>query len=261
MKYIIIIFAAFVLYNSALAQQVASKVSFTAIDGKAYTGVVTEVQGDKYKIKYDGFDFDAWLTSNQFMVTENPPANNQTPALPGTISLPALPQTLPETTQHMPETIPETAPQTIPQTTPETGTQTTFETGTQTMPETGPLNTGNNPGGMTIEDSVKMAINNIKNAFGAVNKFFTPKRDTITIMIADIDYDNSNLALLKENLKKLKAVSSVLMHYKLSTAIIEIICKSKAPDLWDKVPLNAKQAFKILEANDNNIVLKYKLAQ
>lgn len=238
MKQIISLFAAFVLYSSAMAQQVGSKVSFSATDGKTYTGIIKEVDGDKYKIKYDGFDFEAWLTSSQFSVIENPPANNnQTTTLTETNPQPALPQTVPETT---PQTIPETMP--------------------QTMPETGPQITGENTGvkTMTRGDSLKMAINNIKNAFGAVNKFFTAKRDTITIMITDIEYDNTNLAQLKENLKKVKGVKSVTMHYKSSTAIMEVSAKGKATDVWDNLPLHSRIAFKLLEAGDYNLILKQK---
>lgn len=47
---------------------IGSKVSFTASDGKTYTGTVKEIQGDQYKIRYDAFDFETWLTKNQFTV-------------------------------------------------------------------------------------------------------------------------------------------------------------------------------------------------
>lgn len=47
-----------------------SKVSFAAVDGKTYTGTITQIQGDKYKVKYDNFNFDAWLTAPQFRVIQ-----------------------------------------------------------------------------------------------------------------------------------------------------------------------------------------------
>lgn len=61
-------------YVFAMSQTVGSKVSLTAVDGKAYTGTITKMQGDKYNVKYDGFDFEAWLTGSQFTVTDNPSA-------------------------------------------------------------------------------------------------------------------------------------------------------------------------------------------
>jgi hypothetical protein len=35
-------------------------------DGRKYTAVITEKQGNNYKIKYDGYDFTAWITREQF---------------------------------------------------------------------------------------------------------------------------------------------------------------------------------------------------
>jgi len=57
----------------AIAQKTGSKVSLVANDGKTYTGTITEVQGGTYKIRYDGFDFEASLTAAQFTVI-SPPA-------------------------------------------------------------------------------------------------------------------------------------------------------------------------------------------
>jgi hypothetical protein len=53
---------------NAYSQSVGTKVSFSAVDGKTYSGVVKEIQGNQYKIKYEGFDFEAWLTRDQFQV-------------------------------------------------------------------------------------------------------------------------------------------------------------------------------------------------
>jgi hypothetical protein len=53
------------------AQTVGSKVSFNAVDGKSYSGTVTQIQGNRYKISYDGYDYEAWLTSDQFRVVTN----------------------------------------------------------------------------------------------------------------------------------------------------------------------------------------------
>ena len=71
MKHYFILIVIILFYTPAFPQIVGSKVSLTAVDGKPYTGTITEIQGEKYKIKYDSYDFDAWLTSNQFTVTDN----------------------------------------------------------------------------------------------------------------------------------------------------------------------------------------------
>ncbi len=221
MKHISVFFIILAFCTCAIAQQIGSKVSFVATDGKTYTGVVKEIQGEKYKIKYDEFDFEAWLMNNQFTVTDanNDTGNNQ----------PAMPQT---NQQNITETIPQTI---------------------------GEENSGQKM--MTRSDSLKMSFNNIKKAFGAFNKFFTPKRDTMTIMISEIDYDNANLLQLKEKLKNVRGVKSVTMHYKSSTAIMEICYKGKATDVWDNLPPATKTAFKLMETSENNIILKQKDTQ
>ncbi len=48
---------------------IGKSVSFPATDGNNYTGIVKEAQGNKYRIKYDGFDFESWLTRDQFTVS------------------------------------------------------------------------------------------------------------------------------------------------------------------------------------------------
>lgn len=67
-KNIFISLALAMICNSLPAQTVGSKVSLYDPTGKTYTGVIKDIQGDKYKVKYDGFDFEAWLTTDQFRV-------------------------------------------------------------------------------------------------------------------------------------------------------------------------------------------------
>jgi hypothetical protein len=113
----------------------------------------------------------------------------------------------------------------------------------------------------SASDSISMAVNDIKTSMNGVktsfNSLFAGKRDTISILIPNIDYDDANLALLKENLKKVKGVKAVLMQYKSATAILEIMFKGKSTALWDELPHESKEPFKLVEANENNITLKY----
>ncbi len=44
-------------------------VRFLSADGNTYTGIVKEAQGNKYLIKYDGYDFESWLTRDQFTLS------------------------------------------------------------------------------------------------------------------------------------------------------------------------------------------------
>ena len=63
-----LLFINIILYNFSIAQSIGEKVQLLAVDGQKYNGVVKEIKGDQYRIKYDGFDFEAWLTSDQFSV-------------------------------------------------------------------------------------------------------------------------------------------------------------------------------------------------
>jgi hypothetical protein len=77
-------FALFItLFSYGLfAQEIGSKVSFVAVDGKTYTGSIIGKNGDKFDIKYDTFDFKAVLKASQFKVINPeaapaPPSNSQ----------------------------------------------------------------------------------------------------------------------------------------------------------------------------------------
>ncbi len=57
-------------------QAIGTKVKMKAADGKEYSGVIKGIEGDKYRVKYDGTEFDALLLSTQFtVITGNSGAN------------------------------------------------------------------------------------------------------------------------------------------------------------------------------------------
>lgn len=107
----------------------------------------------------------------------------------------------------------------------------------------------------SASDSLKFAINDAKTSF---NTLFKVHRDTTTIVIPDIDYEDPNLNVLKESLKKLKGVKAMSMEYKSSTIFLKIPYKGKPADLWDQLPYPVKTPFKLVEANENNLILKFK---
>ena len=61
---------------SSQAQSVGSKVRFLGTDGKTYTGIINYIQGNKYRIKYDNYNFEAWVTADQLTVLNNATADN-----------------------------------------------------------------------------------------------------------------------------------------------------------------------------------------
>ncbi len=104
-------------------------------------------------------------------------------------------------------------------------------------------------------DSLKMAVSDAKESF---NTIFKGHRDTTAILISNVEYDDSNLQHLKESLKKLKGVKSVSEQYKSSNVVLKIPFKGKPTDLWDELPIPVKAPFKLIEAGDNSISLKFK---
>jgi hypothetical protein len=52
-------------------------VSLYGTDGKTYTGIIKEVQVNKYLIKYDHYDFESWLIREQFTISKS---NSNVPA-------------------------------------------------------------------------------------------------------------------------------------------------------------------------------------
>lgn len=106
-------------------------------------------------------------------------------------------------------------------------------------------------------DSIKYAINDAKTSFRTL---FKGHKDTTTITISGIDYDDPGLALLKEGLKKARGVKQFSMEYKSSIAVLKVPFKGTPTALWDEVDASAKTPFKIVEAGDNDLVLKYKNA-
>ena len=69
MKSLIILIVTTAFSIAAVCQSVGTKVTLVGTDGKNYTGSITKIQGGKYLVKYDGFNYTSWLSKNQFSVT------------------------------------------------------------------------------------------------------------------------------------------------------------------------------------------------
>jgi hypothetical protein len=138
-----------------------------------------------------------------------------------------------------------------------TNAQVTRTSSTQTnqaKSTTQTTNTNQKPVTMSqTADSIKYAVNDLKKSMNTL--FHSNKKDTIQIFISDVDYDDANLSLLKESLKKIKGGRFVNMQYKASNAILEVSFKGSSTQLWDEIPADSRKAFKIVEANDNNLTL------
>jgi hypothetical protein len=102
-------------------------------------------------------------------------------------------------------------------------------------------------------DTLKQGIKNIGNVF--------KKAGTVTFTINNIDNNNNDLFLLKKNIQQTINVKKVEDSYAQNTATLKILYKGKAADLWNNLPVNAKQAFTINQMNDSIVDLKYHYAK
>ncbi len=82
----------------------------------------------------------------------------------------------------------------------------------------------------------------------------------IVVSVPGIEYDDPDLALLKENLQKIKNVSALKPGYKAGTAIITLTYNSSASALWEELPNTAKELFKVTGMEDTHIELQSKNA-
>lgn len=76
--YRVLFFAGLLLTQTLLfSQTIGSKVSVLATDGKTYSGIIKNIDGDSYQIQYDGYASLYWLKANQFtLVTADSQENN-----------------------------------------------------------------------------------------------------------------------------------------------------------------------------------------
>ena len=107
-------------------------------------------------------------------------------------------------------------------------------------------------------DSLKQAVANLKTSF---NTLFSGKKDTINITVTDVDYDDSDLTRLKENIKNIKGAKTVSEQYKSGNAIVKVLYKGTSTALWDELPADTRKPFKLTDASDNSISVKFKVAK
>lgn len=104
----------------------------------------------------------------------------------------------------------------------------------------------------SASDSLKFAIRDFRSS---MNNLFGSKKDTVALIISNVEYDDPGLELLKEDIKKLKGAKFLGMQFKSSIARLDISYKGKPTELWDILPEETRKSFKIVEANETNLLL------
>lgn len=107
----------------------------------------------------------------------------------------------------------------------------------------------------TTINSTKKTIDDIKNIL-SFNKNKSEK--LIVITINNIDYSNVKLKQLHKSLEKIKGAKNVSKNYQNNIAIIEVIYKKNADNLWSDLPVNISETYKVISINDRNILIALK---
>lgn len=109
------------------------------------------------------------------------------------------------------------------------------------------------PSFTNASDSLKLAINDFKSS---MNHLFGSKKDTVELLISDVEYDDPGVSQLKESLKKLKGAKFLGMQFKSAVVRIDVSYKGKSTELWDGLPEETRRPFKIVEASEKNLLLE-----
>lgn len=80
MKKLNLMVSMLILFSFVKAQTIGTKVTFPGTDGRTYTGTIMDIRGDQFKIKYDGYDYNAWAVKSQFTVIGDNGTTNNAPS-------------------------------------------------------------------------------------------------------------------------------------------------------------------------------------
>jgi len=82
----------------------------------------------------------------------------------------------------------------------------------------------------------------------------------VIIIINDIEYEDENLSLLKENIGKANGVKKVTKDFESGIATLKIVYGGTSSELWDSLPKESRTSFKLVKSGDNMITLSLKKA-
>ena len=107
-------------------------------------------------------------------------------------------------------------------------------------------------------DSSKETIATIGSLFGSnKNKKNKKKEDMVVITVQQVNYDNTQLNSLYQNLIKSRGVKKPIKKFNNGTASITINYKETADMLWQSIPAKERESFKMIEISDHNIVVQF----
>ena len=113
----------------------------------------------------------------------------------------------------------------------------------------------------TVENS-KETLKTIGSLFGSgKGKANKKSKGAIKIDIKEVTYDDERLNNLYTHISNAKGVKKASKNFSNGKASINVVCKENADTLWDGVPKNVRNAFKMLQIDDKSMVLELAAAQ
>ncbi len=117
--------------------------------------------------------------------------------------------------------------------------------------------------GDSVKNSVsttKETVNEVKDAIGSIfgnGKKKNKSKNSFTITILQVDYDNEYINKLYKNLTNRKDLKKISKGYEEGNVIISLIPKKNA-QIWDNIPKEIRSHFKLKKKNDTDALLVIK---
>jgi len=108
----------------------------------------------------------------------------------------------------------------------------------------------------------KEAMSTAKETLKDIGSIFKSKKsktkNAVSITLNNVDYGNANLSELQKSLQKVNGVKKSTKKYQNNIATFLIEYKKSADNLWQSLPSNISNKFKILSIEENAISISLK---
>jgi flagellum-specific peptidoglycan hydrolase FlgJ len=111
-------------------------------------------------------------------------------------------------------------------------------------------------------NETKDAVQTTKETLKDIGSIFKSKKDktkqTVLIVVNNIEYGNTNLNVLQKSVKTSKSVKNITKKYQNNTATFLVEYKKSADELWQTLPEKVVNNFKIIAIEENSISIALK---
>lgn len=106
----------------------------------------------------------------------------------------------------------------------------------------------------TLQDT-KETFNNLTQTLGG----FFSNRNTIVMGFTGVEFGNEKLSQIQEHFKSIKGVKDVNKHLSEGAVTIKMKSKKGASQIWEKLPQELRSHFKVVQANENTMLMQYRM--